>query len=251
MKSSFVYRSLLAGMAATGLVGNLAMASDLGVSAEMSPQVLGGAAGQVTGQAGATVGLAGPGNLAEPSVPLQHNLVDRTTNQMSSAAVTAKVKAALLADDQANAFDINVDTDRQGQVTLRGTAPNDQARQAAAEAARHVRGVVSVDNQLTVSEDRTSNPQTLSAKAQAEGEDGWLATKVKTALTDDRSTQAADVDVSTRHGHVILTGTVPTETARRAAIQSARAVKGVKRVDASALRVDARADERADLQAGH
>lgn len=210
MKASLLYRSLLAGMAATVLVGN--------VAAMAVPQ-------DATGQ----------------TQDRQNDVAHQAADQMDNASTTAKVKAALMANDQTNAFNINVDTDGQGLVTLRGTTPSLQARQAAGEVARQVSGVASVNNQLTVSNDRTSNPQTLTAKAQAAGQSGWLTTKVKTALADDSQITASNVNVTTHRGRVVLTGMVPTEEDRQAAIQRAKSVEGVKKVDASSLRVDASA----------
>lgn len=63
--------------------------------------------------------------------------------------ITAKVNAALVADDQLKATQINVDT-REGQVTLTGEAPDAQARDRATTLASAVDGVKQVNNQLVV-----------------------------------------------------------------------------------------------------
>ena len=67
----------------------------------------------------------------------------------SDAAITAKVNAALAADDQLSALAIDVDTTN-GQVELKGTAPTAAARDRATTLAQAVQGVVKVDNRLTV-----------------------------------------------------------------------------------------------------
>jgi len=160
------------------------------------------------------------------------------TSAMGNAALTAKVKAGLVADERTKAFDTNVDTDGNGQVTLQGTAPTKEAKMAAAEVARKTSGVTSVRNHLVVSTDRTSNPQTLSAKTQDVSQDSWMTTKVKAALADDKRVSASDVHVETSSGTVTLSGTVNSSTERQAAIERARQVKGVTKVDATGLMVN-------------
>jgi osmotically-inducible protein OsmY len=65
------------------------------------------------------------------------------------AAITAAVNGALVADTSLSALRIDVDTVG-GRVTLRGTAPDAAARDRAAQLARNVDGVLTVDNQLQV-----------------------------------------------------------------------------------------------------
>lgn len=91
---------------------------------------------------------------------------DAVVDQASDAAITAKIKTALMADERTKAFDVNVETDRHV-VTLNGTAPSLASKRAAAEIARRTHGVRHVVNHLMVTSDRTDNPKTLSAKAQA------------------------------------------------------------------------------------
>jgi hyperosmotically inducible protein len=65
------------------------------------------------------------------------------------ATITAKVNASLAADKDLSAIKIDVDT-QNGVVTLSGPAPSATARERASEIARSVKGVNSVNNQLTV-----------------------------------------------------------------------------------------------------
>ena len=67
----------------------------------------------------------------------------------ADATITTQVNAALAADDQLRAVQINVDTE-QGRVTMRGPAPSAAARERATVLAEAVHGVVSVDNRLEV-----------------------------------------------------------------------------------------------------
>lgn len=74
---------------------------------------------------------------------------DTIARDAADAAITAKVNAALAADDQLSALAIDVDTSN-GSVELKGTAPTAAARDRATTLAQAVEGVVKVDNQLTV-----------------------------------------------------------------------------------------------------
>ncbi len=75
---------------------------------------------------------------------------DTTAQVSSDVTITAKVNAALVADDKLKATQINVDT-REGQVTLTGQAPDAQSRERATTLASAVDGVKQVNNQLVVS----------------------------------------------------------------------------------------------------
>jgi hyperosmotically inducible protein len=69
--------------------------------------------------------------------------------KMDDAGITAKVNTGLSADKDLSASKIDVDT-KNGVVTLSGPAPSAQAKARATEIARNVKGVSSVNNQLTV-----------------------------------------------------------------------------------------------------
>lgn len=78
----------------------------------------------------------------------------QATSQASAAvddaAITTKVKAALLADDQVKGTQINVDTNG-GTVRLTGTVDNQAQLQRAVEVAKGVQGVQRVENNLAAS----------------------------------------------------------------------------------------------------
>lgn len=73
----------------------------------------------------------------------------KVADKVSDAVITTTVKAELAKDSNLSAMKINVDTD-EGKVLLRGTAPSQQAREHATALAGGVKGVVSVENELTV-----------------------------------------------------------------------------------------------------
>lgn len=71
------------------------------------------------------------------------------TQQVDDAALTAKVKARIIADGRVGATRVNVDS-AGGVVTLRGEVPTEQEKQAADQVAKAVEGVRGVKNEITV-----------------------------------------------------------------------------------------------------
>lgn len=74
---------------------------------------------------------------------------DQATDKVSDAVITTSVNAELAKDPALSSLRIDVDTDA-GRVALKGTAPDPAAKERATQIASNVKGVVSVDNQLTV-----------------------------------------------------------------------------------------------------
>ena len=73
---------------------------------------------------------------------------DRSSGQtVDDATVTAKVKAALLAESGVDGTKINVDTFN-GRVTLKGEVPSKSMIDRAVQVARGIEGVKDVDNRL-------------------------------------------------------------------------------------------------------
>src|SRR5262245_32439327 len=92
----------------------------------------------------ATAPIAPPPTAATPPA------TDRTVGEaVGDAAVTAKVKAALLAEKGVDGMKINVDT-RDGNVTLSGDVPEQSQIERATQVARGIDGVKAVDNKLRV-----------------------------------------------------------------------------------------------------
>ncbi len=83
-------------------------------------------------------------------------------------------------------------------------------------------------------------------KAQVEAEEGdssqpasdtWITTKVKTDLMATADVPGTTIDVETVNGTVKLAGTVDNKASADKAVAVAKKIKGVKSVDASALKV--------------
>ena len=74
---------------------------------------------------------------------------DKVTFTSEDAVITAFVAAGLIKDPDLSALKIDVDT-KNGVVSLYGPAPSEAARMRATDIAKAVKGVLSVDNKLTV-----------------------------------------------------------------------------------------------------
>jgi osmotically-inducible protein OsmY len=68
---------------------------------------------------------------------------------MDDASITGQIKLALLGHKSTSAVGTKVTTDK-GAVTITGEAANDTEKDLVTELAHEVRGVKSVDNQMTV-----------------------------------------------------------------------------------------------------
>lgn len=141
---------------------------------------------------------------------------------MSVAALTqhdVKVRDAVLHqlewDPEVDASAVGV-TAEDGAVTLSGFIDSYAGKLAAERAAKRIRGVRAVANELQV---RLRFPRTDDEIAQ----DAARALALRTGLSE--SVQAA-----VHHGHVTLTGTVPTLFQREAAHQAIRHINGVTNV---------------------
>jgi len=146
---------------------------------------------------------------------------ESTGEVIDDSAITAKVKADLIADPQTEAHDIDVKTYR-GVVQLSGFVDSAAERNDATRIARNEKGVRSVQDELQVSQDRTVGRAV---------DDTTISLKVKAALVANPDTQARHIDVTTSHGVVQLSGFVNTNEQRDAAANVAKSVSGVRSVD--------------------
>jgi len=77
------------------------------------------------------------------------NAAGKVGDKVEDAVITASVKTEIAKDSELSALKINVDT-TDGNVALRGTAPSMSAKEHATTLASGVKGVGTVDNQLTI-----------------------------------------------------------------------------------------------------
>lgn len=140
----------------------------------------------------------------------------------SDAEITARVKTALIRNDETKAQQINVETER-GIVQLSGFVDSGQMKQAAAATAREVAGVQEVRNALIVREGELSAGRTT--------DDTLIEAKVKSELaTNAGLAPATNVKVEVRNGIVQLSGFVASNDQKHQAERIARQVAGVAEV---------------------
>ena len=198
--------------------------------------------------------------------PAAASAADRIGDAAGDAALTAKVKTALLADDEVKGLRIDVDTSN-GVVTLKGAADTQAHVSRAETVAKGVDGVKSVENRLTAtgstagggvttgaavgsaasgvgtSTERAAESagraadragDSMSRAADKVGDavsDAALTAKVKTAFLADPDVKGLQIDVDTSNGVVTLTGTLDSRANIQRAEDIAKRTDGVKSVN--------------------
>ena len=102
-------------------------------------------------------GVAFAGSLAlaedkavdQPSAQAANSGSETVVEKIDDSALTGKVKAALIANPDTKAYQINVETTA-GVVRLLGAVDNAKAKSAASTVAMSVKGVKEVKNELTL-----------------------------------------------------------------------------------------------------
>lgn len=138
---------------------------------------------------------------------------------LQDAWVTSRIRLKLIGDPEIPATDISVDTES-GRVTLFGVVPSLAARDAAAAAARHIAGVLSVKNDL-----RIIAP---TERGRVRAEDRELESIVVSRLIASGFDQGIDVDVKAGVGR--LSGKVNSWADRYAVLTVARNTDGVRAI---------------------
>lgn len=145
---------------------------------------------------------------------------------VDDAAVTVKVKSALLADKVVSGLDISVETNH-GVVALQGKVKTESEANTAIEIAASTTGVVDVDaSKLTVN---ASEHPVVDSMITAKVKGVYLREK----LFGDKSTAVTQIHVETKDGIVYLTGKANSATQAKNAEELAKSVTGVKEVKAN------------------
>lgn len=164
---------------------------------------------------------------------------DNVMTALSDTAITTKIKAKYLDDIRFKNTDISVTTVR-GVVTLTGSAPTSETKRAAEDIAKYVEGVVSVENNIIAPSIASQIEDKTKAAAKKTGRvvsDGWITTKVKSALLADSITKGFKINVTTKNHVVTLSGVMNNQAAADQAVYLATQIEGVQRVDSSELKV--------------
>jgi hyperosmotically inducible protein len=80
-----------------------------------------------------------------------------------------------------------------------------------------------------------ANTDTSAKSSQQPVTDTWITTKVKSELATTEGIKSGDISVTTKNGLVTLSGTVSSKAQVQKSVAVAKAVKGVRDVDSSAL----------------
>ncbi len=174
---------------------------------------------------------------ADSSMSEPHS--DSVGAAIDDTAITAKVKSQFIGDNRLKNSDISV-TSTNGVVTLTGSATGPDAKSAAEKLASSVDGVKSVDDDLrTPSSASTveSKMDKAASKTKRVASDSWITTKVKSEITADSMSKGFDVSVTTKHGVVVLKGTLANQDAIDHVKDLTEKVKGVKSVVTSSLKI--------------
>jgi osmotically-inducible protein OsmY len=139
-------------------------------------------------------------------------------NNVADPWVTTKVKTKILGDDLLDKSEIDVDTNRDGVVTLTGHVPSAAAEARALELARTTEGTRRVVDKLEV-------------RVPAKLTDSEVTAKVKTRLQDEDMLDKATINIDTEDdGVVTLKGSVPSAAAETRALELTRTTDGVRKV---------------------
>ncbi len=159
----------------------------------------------------------------EEVVSLEASVIPATTvgTEIDDTVVTAKVKSALLVDQDIKGFEFKVET-RKGKVLLSGFVDNQSLANRAISVTRAVEGVNGVENAMTLKDGKA----TLGNKV----DDGIVTGRVKSALLSDPKVKSFDIAVATRNGEVQLSGYVDNKAQVDRAIDVTRGVEGVQSV---------------------
>ena len=157
------------------------------------------------------------------------------------ATLTATVKSKLLWNSVTEALSIDVNS-KDGVVTLKGRATSPEAKELAGSLASNTNGVTSVNNLISLSaqDSIAAKVQPPSSNPVEQLSDAWITSKVKSSLIYSRNLDGLNIKVETKEGLVTLNGIVANFAEKELAVETARNIRGVKGVNADALKVMAR-----------
>src|SRR3989338_3252294 len=160
------------------------------------------------------------------------------SQRFDDATLASTVKSKLLWNRSTEGLDIDVDT-QNGVVSLSGEAQSAEAKELAGRLADNTDGVRKVVNDLKVSgtPSTAAKVQDSADKAGAAITDAWITSKVKSSYLVSRNLDGLDISVDTKDGLVTLSGMVNTPAEKDLAIEMANNIRGVRSVNADALKV--------------
>ena len=160
--------------------------------------------------------------------PSLQNAVHNVKESAQDAAVTSRVRTALLLSKQVSPFDIKVETS-QGEVTLQGQVSSEEVKAMAGAIAQDTSGVKQVHNSLGVNPSAERNPDTERLGERVA--DLEIKTLVSDALSKNVEVGEKHIETEVKNRVVTLSGSVETTSQKYAAEQIAWQVPGVQGVN--------------------
>lgn len=159
--------------------------------------------------------------------------------RIDDVTLAATVKSKLLWNSNTEGLDIQVRAEN-GVVTLRGQAQTPAAKELAERLAANTDGVREVHNLLSISsaDSPAADVQNRAEDAGAAISDAWITSKVISSFLYSRNLDGLNISVDTKDGMVSLGGTVLSSTEKDLAVETARNIRGVRGVNADALRIE-------------
>ncbi|WP_397450793.1 BON domain-containing protein [Pseudomonas sp. NA-150] len=174
----------------------------------------------------------------DPNVAAEPGTKANLAQRFDDATLTATVKSKLLWNSVTEALNIQVDS-KSGVVTLKGRAQSAEAKELAGNLASNTDGVTEVNNLISLGVADPSAPKVQPGDS-GTGEvisDLWITSKVKSSLIYSRNLDGLNIKVDTQNGMVTLNGVVANYSEKQLAVEIARNIRGVRGVDADALKV--------------
>jgi len=159
---------------------------------------------------------------AQQNHSLVSQSVDHVGHFLSDAAVTAKVKAAILDDKEVQVDSLSVNTE-QGKVTVSGFVSAMQDKNHILLLVQKIPGVETLDDQLRVRRSKESSVRVYASVVATTSE-------AIMRLFADKQITTRHLHVATRHGEVFLTGAVPTHSEKQQAEKLVNEISGVHKV---------------------
>ena len=201
------------------------------------------AAAEIAGPAGP---LPVSGTATQPGQPVDLERAPAATASTSAppsgslgadpARTTTRVESRFFLDRDLKGRQIEVTTDRNGVVTLRGEVASAAERRQAVAIARATEGVQQVRDELTVGAAPAAaavaapgTPPSPSAQSAAH-QDEWITTQIRSTFYMDPDLKVQGIEVASEEGVVTLSGTAGSDDHRETAEAIARETDGVAEV---------------------
>ena len=174
----------------------------------------------------------------DPNFEAKASAEPNLSQRFDDATLVATVKSKLLWNSNTEGLDINVNAEN-GMISLIGSAQSAEAKDLAGRLAANTEGVREVNNLLSVSatDSTAAKAQNAADETAAAISDAWITSKVKSSFIYSRNLDGLNISVDTQKGMVSLSGSVLSNAEKQLAVETARNIRGVRGVDADALRV--------------